>query len=77
VLDPFAGSGTTGAAAAELGRRFVLFDINPEYINLMREAVPHWPNVTLNSMMWLNCPPAEPVLKQTHLLEKNENDNYQ
>lgn len=77
VLDPFAGSGTTGAAAAELGRRFVLFDINPEYINLMREAVPHWPNVTLSSMMWLNCPPAEPVLKQTHLLERNENDDYQ
>jgi site-specific DNA-methyltransferase (adenine-specific) len=27
VLDPFAGSGTTGAAAAELGRRFMLIEV--------------------------------------------------
>ena len=32
VLDFFAGSGTTGVAAAELGRRFVLIDQNPEAI---------------------------------------------
>ncbi|MFM5968581.1 MAG: DNA-methyltransferase, partial [Micrococcales bacterium] len=32
VLDFFAGSGTTGAAAAELGRRFILIDQNPESI---------------------------------------------
>ncbi|WP_371414065.1 site-specific DNA-methyltransferase [Leucobacter sp. wl10] len=36
VLDAFAGSGTTGAAAAELGRRFVLVDENPEAIEVMR-----------------------------------------
>jgi site-specific DNA-methyltransferase (adenine-specific) len=44
VLDFFAGSGTTGAVAAELGRRFVLVDSNPEAIAVMRErfaAVPH------------------------------------
>ena len=33
-LDPFAGSGTLGAAAAELGRRFVLIDSNPEAIRV-------------------------------------------
>lgn len=36
VLDPFAGSGTTGAVAAELDRRFVLIDENPEAIEVMR-----------------------------------------
>lgn len=36
VLDFFAGSGTTGAAASELGRRFVLVDANPEAIEVMR-----------------------------------------
>lgn len=36
VLDFFAGSGTTGAAAAELGRRFVLIDQNPDAIEVMR-----------------------------------------
>ena len=35
VLDPFAGSGTLGAAAYELGRRFVLIDDNPEALEVM------------------------------------------
>ena len=38
VLDFFAGSGTTGAAAAELGRRFVLVDGNAEAIDVMPQA---------------------------------------
>jgi site-specific DNA-methyltransferase (adenine-specific) len=36
VLDVFAGSGTTGAAALELGRRFILVDENPQAIEVMR-----------------------------------------
>lgn len=32
VLDPFAGSGTTGLAAKRLGRRFIGFDVSPEYV---------------------------------------------
>ena len=35
VLDFFAGSGTTGVAALELGRRFILVDNNPEAIEVM------------------------------------------
>jgi site-specific DNA-methyltransferase (adenine-specific) len=36
VVDFFAGSGTTGAAALECGREFVLVDSNPEAIAVMR-----------------------------------------
>ena len=36
VLDFFAGSGTTGAACLELGRRFVLVDDNPAAVEVMR-----------------------------------------
>ena len=36
VLDFFAGSGTTGAAALEIGRRFILMDNNPAAIRVMR-----------------------------------------
>ena len=36
VLDFFAGSGTTGVAALELGRRFILVDDNPQAIEAMR-----------------------------------------
>ncbi len=32
VLDPFAGSGTTGKAALELGRRPVLLDVSRRYL---------------------------------------------
>ncbi|HLD94279.1 MAG TPA: site-specific DNA-methyltransferase [Anaerolineales bacterium] len=37
VLDFFAGSGTTGVAAMELGRRFLLIDNNREAIDIMKE----------------------------------------
>jgi len=36
VLDFFAGSGTTGAVASALGRRFLLVDSNPDAIGVMR-----------------------------------------
>jgi len=35
VADFFAGSGTAGAAALELGRRFLLVDSNPEAVTVM------------------------------------------
>lgn len=34
VLDPFSGSGTTGAAARLLGRKYVGIDLNPAYHDL-------------------------------------------
>lgn len=34
VVDPFAGSGTTGLAARRLGRRSLLIELNPEYAEL-------------------------------------------
>ncbi|WP_424008705.1 DNA-methyltransferase [Haloferax denitrificans] len=32
VLDPFMGSGTTAAVAKRLGRKFVGFELNPDYV---------------------------------------------
>jgi DNA modification methylase len=40
VLDFFAGSGTTGAVATALGRRFVLVDDNPVAVDVMRRRLP-------------------------------------
>lgn len=39
VVDFFAGSGTTGAVAKKLGRRFVLVDENPEAFEVMRKRI--------------------------------------
>lgn len=38
-LDFFAGSGTLGAVAAKLGRRYVLIDSNPEAVAVMRKRL--------------------------------------
>ena len=39
VLDPFFGSGTTGAAAIEAGRHFVGIELNPEYVKIAQERI--------------------------------------
>lgn len=39
VLDPFAGSGTTGEVALALERSAVLVELNPEYVTLIRQRL--------------------------------------
>lgn len=36
VLDPFAGSGTTGKVAIENGRKGIMCELNPDYIDLIK-----------------------------------------
>ena len=47
VLDFFAGSGTLGAVARELGRRFILVDNNPDALVVMAERFAELDNVDL------------------------------
>ncbi len=37
ILDPFSGSGTTGLAASELNRNAVLIELNPTYVEIVKE----------------------------------------
>lgn len=39
ILDPFAGSGTTGVAALRLGRRFIGIERDPKYAAIARERL--------------------------------------
>jgi DNA modification methylase len=46
VLDPFAGSGTTGAVALCLGREAVLIELNAAYVPLIEERIGRVTRVT-------------------------------
>ena len=52
VADFFAGSGTTGAAALEAGRDFLLVDDNPQALEVMRDRFAGRPEVVFD------CPPS-------------------
>lgn len=39
VLDPFMGSGTTGVACANLGRKFIGIEIEPQYFDIACERI--------------------------------------
>jgi len=56
VMDPFAGIGTTGKAAAMLGRRFVLIEQNPRYVDIIREEVKSWLGKEARHVLTINCP---------------------
>jgi DNA modification methylase len=42
VLDPFCGSGSTGAAALLEGRRFLGIELDPGYARIARARIAHW-----------------------------------
>jgi site-specific DNA-methyltransferase (adenine-specific) len=52
VLDPFAGSGTVGAACLALGRRFLLIDQNDEALRVMERRFAGCPDIE-----WRGWPP--------------------
>ena len=58
VLDPFAGSGTTGVVAKRLGRDFVGIELNPEYAEMARGRISAEPEQ-------LRATIEQPELKQT------------
>ena len=45
VLDPFCGSGTTGAVALKHGRRYIGIDLNSEYLDLSLRTRLHQPGL--------------------------------
>jgi len=59
VLDPFAGIGTVGKAAAKLGRRFVLLEQNPKYVSIIREEAKSWLGKEAKQIHTINCAPID------------------
>jgi len=59
VLDPFAGIGTTGAAAIPLRRRFVLIENEKRYVDEIRNSVVKWLGKAAEEVLYVNCEPAD------------------
>lgn len=49
ILDPFGGSGTTGVAAKETGRKAILIELNPKYSKISKERVRY----AIQKTLWL------------------------
>jgi DNA modification methylase len=39
ILDPFMGSGTTGVAAIQMGRKFIGIELDPTYFDIACERI--------------------------------------
>lgn len=57
VLDPFAGIGTTAKAAFKLGRRFVLFESNKEYLKTIEKDLSKSLLGKVKNVNWINYKP--------------------
>jgi site-specific DNA-methyltransferase (adenine-specific) len=64
VFDPFMGSGTTAVAAKRLSRKFIGFEINPEYCDLIQQRLLDSDTLELERNQSVASQPApEPVKK--------------
>ena len=59
VLDPFMGSGSTAVACKNLGRKFIGFEINPDYAKIAQERVTQY-----NDVEQVNGSLDEPSVRQ-------------
>jgi len=60
VLDPFAGSGTTGVVAKRLGRNFIGIELNPEYKEMAAERIGNTePEFVQLELQHSTVPPAD------------------
>lgn len=71
VLDPFAGSFTTGATAVELGRKFVGIEINAEYVKMGLRRLSIGSHFSENELAKVKKRKTKNLSKKSRLPEKN------
>ena len=69
ILDPFTGSGTTGVAAINLGRKFIGIEIEPKYFEIACKRIEH---AVEQSKQRLFEPEPEPHQPETPCLGLDE-----
>jgi len=69
ILDPFFGTGTTGAAAKRLGRRFIGIEREAEYLALARERIAKIVPVAPEEMVVTGSKKSEPRIPFGQIVE--------
>ncbi|WP_159590621.1 site-specific DNA-methyltransferase [Chelativorans xinjiangense] len=69
VLDPFFGSGTTGAVAKRLGRRFIGIERDPDYIEAARQRIAAIEPLDDENLTLMTGKRAEPRVAFVSLIE--------
>ena len=59
VLDPFGGIGTTAKAAYKNNRRFVHYEVNPDYVDALKDDLPNWFVDDTGTINWINTAPQK------------------
>ncbi|MCB2206247.1 site-specific DNA-methyltransferase [bacterium] len=54
VLDPFGGIGTTSRVAHKNGRRFVHYEVNPDYVEFIKRDLCNWYLGDPDEITWVN-----------------------
>lgn len=62
VMDPFAGSGTLGRVAHNLKRRFVLSELDPEYVDVIKKNLIKSMGNKAADVMCIGCAPIQDSL---------------
>ncbi len=70
ILDPFFGSGTTGAVARRLGRRWIGLERDEEYARLARKRIAGVPKADAESLKTTASRRAEPRVPFGQLVER-------
>ena len=70
VLDPFFGSGTTGAVAKKLGRRYIGIERDPGYIKVARARIAKVQQVPESEMLQIISKREEPRIPFGWLIER-------
>lgn len=66
VLDPFMGSGSTGAAAMLERMQFVGIDITPEYIDIAQRRISYWHSRAYNPIIDAPVNVPKSIIKSVH-----------
>ncbi|MDX2259863.1 MAG: site-specific DNA-methyltransferase [Hyphomicrobiaceae bacterium] len=69
VLDPFFGTGTTGAVARRLGRRYIGIERDRDYVAAARQRIAATPPLPAEALITLPSKRAEPRIPFSTLLE--------